>query len=110
MTEMLNDLAPSSLPEAGVDEAGGAVTRDTILFPFRVFGVGMNKTGTSSLGRALRHLGVVPIARPKLSHRAGLVEALFERGDYEPALRYARMYRAFEDRPWNVWEMYRHLD
>jgi hypothetical protein len=70
----------------------------------------MNKTGTSSLGRALRQLGMVPLAGPRQAHRAGLVTALFERGDYEPALRYAHMYRAFEDRPWNVWEMYRHLD
>jgi hypothetical protein len=75
-----------------------------------VFGVGMNKTGTSSLARALRHLGVMPVASQRLVHQTGLIEALLERGDYEPALRYARMYRAFEDRPWNVWEMYRRLD
>lgn len=79
-------------------------------FPYRVFGIGMNKTGTSSLAWALRRLGVVPVATQKLVGRAGLIQALFERGDYEPALRYARMYRAFEDRPWNVWDMYRRLD
>jgi len=79
-------------------------------FPYRVFGIGMNKTGTTSLGQALRRLGVVPVATQKLVHAAGLIEALIEREDYEPALRYARMYRAFEDRPWNMWDMYRRLD
>lgn len=79
-------------------------------FPYRVFGIGLNKTGTSSLARALRHLGVVPVASQKLVQQAGLIEAVMERGDYEPALRYARLYRAFEDRPWNLWDMYRRLD
>ena len=79
-------------------------------FPYRVFGVGMNKTGTSSLSRALRHLGVLPVASQRLVQRAGLLEAVFDRRHFEPALRYARMYRAFEDRPWNVWDMYRRLD
>lgn len=79
-------------------------------FPYRVFGVGFNKTGTSSFSRALRELGVHPVASQELVHRTGIIDAVLERGDYEPALRFARMYRAFEDRPWNVWEMYRHLD
>lgn len=79
-------------------------------FPYRVFGVGFNKTGTSSLSRALRKLSVQPVASQALVHRTGILDAVLERGDYEPALRFARMYRAFEDRPWNVWEMYRHLD
>lgn len=100
----------ASAPRSSAVGAGGIAQPDLSPFPYRVFGVGMNKTGTSSLGRALRQLGVVPLAGPKLAQRAGLVTALFERGDYEPALRYARMYRAFEDRPWNVWEMYRLLD
>lgn len=80
------------------------------VFPYRVFGIGMNKTGTSSLRQAFLALGVVPVTAERLVQRASIVEALFARGDYEPALRYARLYRGFEDRPWNVWEMYRRLD
>jgi hypothetical protein len=76
----------------------------------RVFGVGLNKTGTSSLKEAFVRLGMLPVTSERLAHRAGLTEAILERSDYEPALRYARLYRCFEDRPWNVWQMYRRLD
>jgi len=98
MTEMVTAGAATEAPA------------ERAAFPCRVFGVGMNKTGTSSLRHAFLDLGVAPVTASKLIHRAHIVEALFERGDYEPAIRYARLYRGFEDRPWNVWEMYRHLD
>ena len=77
----------------------------------RVFGIGFNKTGTTSLGRSLRILGVSPSApAPGSRERQIASRALFERHDYEPALELARPYRAFQDRPFNVWQMYRKLD
>jgi hypothetical protein len=78
----------------------------------RVFGIGLNKTGTTSLKKCFRILGLEPIAPPS-GESSALKEAkaaLFEREDYEPALRFAELYRSFEDRPWNMWQMYRHLD
>ncbi len=70
----------------------------------------MHGTGTASLDRALRQLGVSPVVDRSRVRSAGLVEALVERGDPEPALRYARPYRAFTGSPWNMWDLYRHLD
>jgi len=78
----------------------------------RVFCVGMNKTGTSSLNHCFRTLGIQPVASPPVLRRAGIeaVKAILERGDHEPALRLAVDYRGFEDRPWNMGDMYRRLD
>jgi hypothetical protein len=72
----------------------------------------MNKTGTTSLKKCFKILGLHPIApTPELSHEiAAATRRLFKKGEYEPALKFAETYRSFEDRPWNVWEMYQHLD
>jgi len=78
----------------------------------RIFGIGINKTGTTSLKRCFDILGLHPIA-PCLgsSHELKAVaQRLFVKGEYEPALQFAKDYRSFEDRPWNYWEMYRYLD
>lgn len=79
-------------------------------YPCRIFNVGMNKTGTSSFANAMRRLGVGPVASERVVQRTGMIEMLIEHGNYEPALRFAGVYRVFEDRPWNVWDMYRRLD
>ncbi|MCZ6785204.1 MAG: hypothetical protein O7G30_18040, partial [Proteobacteria bacterium] len=76
----------------------------------RVFGIGMNKTGTSSLGRCLRALGITPVPSQYDIKTADLIDPILLDGNYEPALGFARSYRGFEDRPWNVWDMYRRLD
>ena len=77
----------------------------------RVFGIGFNKTGTTSLGRSLRILGIEPTAPAPGSHERKIAnKALFESHDYEPALLLAEPYRAFQDRPFNVWQMYQKLD
>lgn len=78
----------------------------------RVFGIGLNKTGTTSLKQCFRALGLEPVAPPS-GESSALKEAkaaLFDGEDYEPALRFAELYRSFEDRPWNMWQMYRRLD
>jgi hypothetical protein len=64
----------------------------------KVFGVGLNKTGTSSLGRALRRLGY-----RHLSHTPRLTRAL-ARGDLAPINEAADEHDSFEDWPWPlVW-------
>jgi len=78
----------------------------------RAFGIGMNKTGTTSLRSCFDLLQLHPIApRSHLSEEGrNATAALIDFNDYEPALCFAARYRAFEDRPWNVWQMYRRLD
>jgi hypothetical protein len=72
----------------------------------RVFCVGFNKTGTRSLLNSFEILDLGPVASCNMK----LTQGIFETGSYEEALRYARDYRSFKDRPWNVWDMYIHLD
>jgi len=79
-------------------------------FPYRLFGIGMNKTGTTTFANAMRRLGVGPVASERIVHRTGITDLLMKDGNYEPALRFAGVYRVFEDRPWNIWDMYRRLD
>ena len=78
----------------------------------KVFGIGFNKTGTTTLGRAFAALGITPIAEPRspqIDFRH-LTQEIFTHGNYAPALYAALWFRAFQDRPWNVWNMYRILD
>jgi hypothetical protein len=78
----------------------------------KIFGIGMNKTGTTSLKKCFRILSLYPVAPTPASSREinKATRRLFKKGDYEPALKFAERYRSFEDRPWNIWEMYQHLD
>jgi hypothetical protein len=76
---------------------------------FRVFAIGLNKTGTSSVREALVLLGVQPIPSAQAVVREGLVDAVLRDGDRERALAFARRYRVLGDRPWNVGDMYRRL-
>jgi hypothetical protein len=75
----------------------------------RVFAIGLNKTGTSSIREALALLGVAPIPSARAVEREGLVYAVLRDGDHERALAFAERYRGFDDRPWNVGDMYRRL-
>ena len=78
----------------------------------KVFCVGMNKTGTSSMHLCFKELGLVPVARPGANRGRDvkLFKRIVEQNDYATALAYAQDFVAFEDRPWNVWEMYRRAD
>ena len=60
----------------------------------KVFGIGLNKTGTKTLGEALTHLGY--------RHQTfdGRLMRAFARGDLAPILDTARAYDSFEDWPW----------
>jgi hypothetical protein len=78
----------------------------------RVFCIGFNKTGTTTMGRCFEALGLNPIAEPRSPYidYVALARFIFQHGDYEPALQAASYFRSFQDRPWNVWEMYKRLD
>ena len=61
----------------------------------KVFGLGISKTGTTTLGKALKHLGY--------RHRHGNRRDLLERhlaGDSASALAETAKFNAFEDWPW----------
>lgn len=76
----------------------------------RVFCVGMNKTGTSTLKHCFEILGLGPIASPKTYDRTirRQLEQFYKHKTYDAMLDLAEHYKAFEDRPWNMWTMYRH--
>ncbi|RMF36202.1 MAG: hypothetical protein D6754_11830 [Alphaproteobacteria bacterium] len=66
--------------------------------PFRVFGIGLNKTGTSTLRAALRKLGY-----RHFGHSAALVRA-YARRDWAAIFEVADAHESFEDWPWPlVW-------
>lgn len=68
----------------------------------KVFGVGLNKTGTTSLGRALETLGFTD----HLSCDLELTKR-WAKNDFQPIFNVARKYNNFEDWPWSL--MYREL-
>jgi len=75
----------------------------------RVFGVGLNKTGTSSLKRCWEMLGIGPIPSQKEVARARIIAPALEDRNFAPALAFAEDYRGLEDRPWNVGDIHHHL-
>jgi DNA-directed RNA polymerase subunit RPC12/RpoP len=78
----------------------------------RVFCVGMNKTGTSTIKHCFEALRFTPIASPKTYSTADKlkIKLFYSHKNYAPILELAEQYKSFEDRPWNMWAMYRHLD
>lgn len=106
----------------------------------RIFGIGFNKTGTTTLGKCFDILGIGPVARPQALHdlysgtsmdaklptdaplaeqRRAFFESypyraicreFFDYGNLGLALQAATSFRAFHDRPWNVGKVYEVLD
>jgi len=79
----------------------------------RIFGIGFSKTGTTTLGQCFDILGFYPNAySPTAPHinLKFLCQEIFEHGNYGPALNAAIRFRTLQDRPWNVWNMYKILD
>jgi hypothetical protein len=60
----------------------------------KVFGIGFNKTGTSSLGAALRHLGYRHV-----SHSSAMLAA-WQANDFDRIIAETRHHDSFEDWPW----------
>lgn len=60
----------------------------------KVFGIGFNKTGTSTLGACLRRLGYNHV-----SHSSAMLAA-YAAGDFDSVIAETRKYDSFEDWPW----------
>ena len=71
----------------------------------------MNKTGTSTIKHCFRVLQLTPIASPTTYSPEVLksIHQFYDRKNYSDMLKLAERYKSFEDRPWNMWSMYRHL-
>ena len=72
----------------------------------KVFGIGLHKTGTTTLFACLEHLGYLmcPEAVGYLFRQSVAAE------DYLPMLVLADRYEAFEDSPWNYKNVFKVLD
>ena len=77
---------------------------------YRIFGVGLNKTGTTTLRRCFNILGLGPVAPGGSRETKKCTRYILKYHNYNLALRVAAKYRCFEDRPWNLWEMYKKAD
>jgi hypothetical protein len=68
----------------------------------KVFGIGLNKTGTTTLAQCLQHFGY--------RHASSNLELtrMVGRHELEPVLRFAEDFDSFEDWPWPL--IYRELD
>ena len=62
----------------------------------KVFVIGLNKTGTTSLGKALKILGYRHIC----CHRIELIEDIIIQKNFDRIYEIADQYDAFEDWPW----------
>jgi hypothetical protein len=78
----------------------------------RYFCIGFNKTGTTTIGRSFEILKLTPIAEPRSPYMnfIELSHKIFEDNNFMPALETAQYFRAFQDRPWNIWDIYEKLD
>lgn len=78
----------------------------------RVFCIGMNKTGTSTMKSCFEILNLKPVASPKTINKSDkvVIKEFYSDHNYEALIELAENYQSFEDRPWNMWEAYRHLD
>lgn len=73
----------------------------------KVFCIGRNKTGTTSLKIALRRLGYF-VGDQKEAEL--IFDRTYHKGDFGPIIAYCRSYQAFQDVPFSFPETYRHLD
>ncbi|KAK4634470.1 hypothetical protein CLAFUW4_00227 [Fulvia fulva] len=100
------------VPRAGLTLATLPVLLSTfifLLFPFaqpppsqslkpKVFVLGLSKTGTTSIGDALKRLGYRRLGWRDIRSRH--MTHTFVNGDIEPLVKLTRYYDAFEDLPW----------
>jgi hypothetical protein len=78
----------------------------------RIFCLGVNRTGTTTINQCFQELDLTPVASantypPEAEQR---ISRFFRYKNYQDMLELAGQYRAFQDWPWNMWSMYRHLD
>ena len=76
----------------------------------KYFGIGLNKTGTTTLNYCFREFGLGPVLTRQETRVTTAVRQLLINNDSQPAIRLAGDYRSFEDRPWNIGHLYQQLD
>lgn len=95
-------------PSGGLCASGfclEAILRPELMENRKVFCVGFNKTGTTSLMKALKELGF------KVGNQRTAEEMLvhYENGDFAPIIRYCASADAFQDVPFSLPNTFRHL-
>jgi hypothetical protein len=77
---------------------------------YKIFCIGQNKTGTTSLTRALSILGY-RLCPEDIMYNFGSVHFKdFQDGKFDGILNLVNQYDVFEDRPWNHTDFYKVLD
>jgi hypothetical protein len=72
----------------------------------KVFCIGRNKTGTTSLQKALQDLGY----KTGNQRSAEMLLGSYKSGDFQPLIRYCKSADAFQDFPFSYPETYKYLD
>lgn len=75
----------------------------------KVFAIGDNKTGTSSLQAALKYLGYNLCPEKPFYIKDNPYFNLTFQKNWEPILKFTKDYDAFQDKPWNVGDFYKVL-
>ena len=75
----------------------------------KIFVIGSNKTGTTSLTKSLNMLGYNVCPEYCYSPNSNILRN-FQLGNYEKLFYLVNQYDAFEDRPWNHTDFYKLLD
>jgi len=75
-------------------------------YKHKIFCIGRNKTGTTSIQKALYDLGF----RVGNQREAELLSNFYFEGNYEPIIDYCKKYQAFQDVPFSWPETYKYLD
>lgn len=73
----------------------------------KIFGIGLHRTGTTTLGDCLIQLGFTPQANWNTS--ANFIPH-YHLGEYEEIYKHANCFRSFQDSPWNHGDFYKFLD
>lgn len=73
----------------------------------KIFVVGRNKTGTTSLKKAFEDLGF-PVGDQRVAER--LYQDYYFAGDFGPIIRYCKSAQVFQDVPFSAPDTFRHLD
>jgi len=77
---------------------------------YKIFCIGQNKTGTTSLTRALSTLGYRLCPEDMMYNYGSVHFKNFKDGKFDEILKIVEKYDAFEDRPWNHTDFYKILD
>lgn len=73
----------------------------------KIFSIGFNKTGTTTLEKCLKDLDLLPQAAWEESHK---LNYHWFKNDYKPIIEFAKSFKSLSDNPWNIKDFYKILD